>query len=462
MSKFENSNQISKNISNINQKSQIQSQLKLGEYFLTPLESFIINKQMPHGFKLESEENILKIAVLEQKDCKKTKKNKNLQKLPGIPYPRLNHKNVKKNENQQIKRRINKGLNIDNIPNDISREKYKIAKKCKIGMERIKDYPLANNFYEFNNVELPSLSKVEKKLNNYEYDSFYDFEMDIRRIWNYFFYEGEKGNKDIYEKTSKICEKWENICSELENYNVDMHESISNSILRRAERTKKEMLEYNDNNILNEKDKINNDKDIEKENIINGGIYNNNNCNKECEMTKEEKNMLGNLIRNNLNMSQLRGIAKFLMGKDDVKVLEFDIDKLSNEQLRKLEKYVNECVEENNSNANSNKKANNDKNKNKDNNINNSQINKGKENEIIYNNKNINNEENNDKTNNEKKENGIVNDNDKKESKKENGQVMNNENGNKNNIINDNNNNNKNKFPLSDSDSLSSDSSLSD
>ena len=61
-------------------------------------------------------------------------------------------------------------------------------------MERIKSYPLANSFYEFNNPEMPSLSKVEKKVNNYEYESFYDFEMDIRKIWNYFFYVGEKGN----------------------------------------------------------------------------------------------------------------------------------------------------------------------------------------------------------------------------------------------------------------------------
>ena len=62
MSKFENSNQISKNNSNINHKSQIQPKLKFGEYILTPLESFIINKQMPHGFKLELEENLIKVT----------------------------------------------------------------------------------------------------------------------------------------------------------------------------------------------------------------------------------------------------------------------------------------------------------------------------------------------------------------------------------------------------------------
>ena len=95
-------------------------------------------------------------------------------------------------------------------------------------MERIKDSPLAKNFYEFNDIDTPSLSKVEKKLNNYEYNSFYDFEMDIRKIWSYFFYLGEKGDKQIYENTSKMSEKWENICSELENANEILQKNKQN------------------------------------------------------------------------------------------------------------------------------------------------------------------------------------------------------------------------------------------
>ena len=436
MSKFENSNQISKNNSNINHKSQIQPKLKFGEYILTPLESFIINKQMPHGFKLELEENLIKVTdSINNNEIKKNKKNKISRKSPVYQNNQINHKNIKKNGNQSIKKRINKDLsiNIENSATNINREKYKITKKCKIGMERIKSYPLANNFYIFNNPEMPSLSKVEKKVNNYEYESFYDFEMDIRKIWNYFFYVGEKGNKDIYEKTSKICEKWENICSELENYNVDMHESISNTVLRRAEKNRKEIQEYNENNIKKEKNDINIVIEKEKDKEINGVN------NIKEPMTREEKNVLGFLIRNNLNMNQLKGIAKLVMGKDDVKVLEFDIDKLTNEELRKLETYVNQCVEENKSNNSSNKKNNN--NKNIDNNIIN---NKGKENEI--NNKSVNNEENKEKIN--EKNNEIknkINNIEEKGIKSENNQ-----------------NKNKSNFPLSDSDSLSSDSSLSD
>ena len=45
--------------------------LKLGQYILTPLQSIIINKKMPFGFKLETEENILKSMEALKNQAKK-------------------------------------------------------------------------------------------------------------------------------------------------------------------------------------------------------------------------------------------------------------------------------------------------------------------------------------------------------------------------------------------------------
>ena len=459
MSNKVNSSHSFQNNSNNENKSQNKPALKLGEFYLTPLESFIINKSMPHGFKLELEENLLKLMESDSKDRKKNKKGKNLIKAQSAIYNnnnknKINHKNEKR-DHPQPKKRINQEFNLDNIPNDINREKYKIAKKCKIGMERIKDSPLAKNFYQFNDADTPSLSKVEKKINNYEYNSFYDFEMDIRKIWSHFFYLGEKGDKQIYENTSKMSEKWENICSELENLNVDMNESISNSVARRAEKNRKELLEHNENG----KDKINKSFTNKKDNAKNGNKDINININNKQDvirtMSGEDKNRLGKLIRTSLDKEQLKGIAKILMGSDDVKVLEFDMDQLPFEQLKKLEKYVFDCVSQNNmkklNNSNNNgTNGTNSKNKNNEKNINN----KGKENEI--NNKNINKKENEEKKIKEKKEikkNEINKDEkleNKTETKKENEKI----NKAKEQQI------NKERDSLSDS--LSSDSSLSD
>ena len=47
--------------------------------------------------------------------------------------------------------------------------------------------------------------------------------MDLRKVWNYFFNLGQKSDNDLYEKTSKMSEKWEQICSELENINDNIY-----------------------------------------------------------------------------------------------------------------------------------------------------------------------------------------------------------------------------------------------
>jgi len=50
-----------------------KEEIKLGQYILTPLQSIIINKKMPFGFKLETEENILKSMETLKNQAKKSK-----------------------------------------------------------------------------------------------------------------------------------------------------------------------------------------------------------------------------------------------------------------------------------------------------------------------------------------------------------------------------------------------------
>ena len=69
-------------------------------------------------------------------------------------------------------------------------------------------------------------------------------------------------------------------------------------------------------------------------------------------MTVDEKNQLGNDIRS-LSKDQLKGIIRILKESDSypkTKYFEFDIDQLSNKKLRELEKYVKECINTNNKN----------------------------------------------------------------------------------------------------------------
>ena len=310
------------NSNNVEQKEE----LKLGQYILTPLQSILINKLMPLGFKLETEENILKSLELPKNQGKKYKQSRN-----------KDNSGKSNNKNAVGQKKRNQGINnLDNIPPNISQEIYKIYKKCKNGLDKIKESKYALHYYQSRDPEVPCLASLEKKVNNYEYKNLYDFIMDGRKIWYHYF---DLDPND--ERTKKMSEDWEKICTDLESQNIEM--SV-NSIKKRTDKIQKDLTEYKEYG------------GITKENLpapIKKTNQQNNEHNKP--MTVEEKNQLGNNIRT-LNKEQLKGIIKILNENNSVpksKYFEFDIDKLPNKKLRELERYVKECLIVNNRNLSS-------------------------------------------------------------------------------------------------------------
>ena len=308
---------------NIENASFKNEDLKIGQYYLTPLQSILLNKKFPMGFKLETEENILKsIEITKQQE----KKQKQAQKLNQQIGRRSSNK-----FGQQTKRNNKNINNFENIPNNISPEKYQIYKQCKSGFEKIKDSKYFNNYYTSDDPDIPCLSAIEKKINNFEYTSLYLFEMDVRNIWGYYF--KINPNDDV---SKKMSEDWEKICTELENPNSELN---VDNIKKRTDNIKKEMEKIKDN----------------KKNTVPPPVKNSekNSDNNNTPMTVEEKNQLGNYIRS-LNKEQLKGIIRILNDSDSypkTKYFEFDIDKLPTKKLRDLEKYVKECININNKNS---------------------------------------------------------------------------------------------------------------
>ena len=313
-------NDIQKN--NHSNSQEPKEDLKLGHYMLTPLQSILINKKMPFGFKLETEENILKSLETSKNSTKKVKNTSNHKENGGKSNNR-NGKISKKPKNPNFG-------NIDNIPNNISPEIVGIFKKCKKGLEKIKESKYCNKYYQSNNPEIPCLANIEKKVNNYEYQTLFDFEMDVRKIWFHYF---EINKYD--EITKKMSENWEKICTDLDTQNNEM---TMNNIKKRTDKLQKELDDF---------------KDLSKDNLpapVKKVNQQNNEHNKP--MSVEEKNQLGNNIRT-LNKDQLKGIIKILNENNSVpksKYFEFDIDKLPTKKLRELEKYVKECLIVNNKN----------------------------------------------------------------------------------------------------------------
>ena len=334
-------NQIHSQDKNIIENGSLKNDdLKIGQYYLTPLQSILLNKKFPMGFKLETEENIVKSIELTKAQEKKLKQAQKLNQASG--------RRSSNKFGQQTKRNSKNMNNFENIPNNITAEKYQIYKQCKSGFDKIKESKYFNNYYTTIDPNIPCLAAIEKKIKNFEYSSLYEFEMEVRNIWNHYF----KINSND-EISKKMSEDWEKICTELENPNSELN--VAN-IKKRTDNIKKEWEKIKDN----------------KKNTVPPPVKTSEkNSDNNTPMSVEEKNQLGNYIRS-LNKEQLKGIIRILNDSDSYpksKYFEFDIDKLPTKKLRDLEKYVKECININNKNS-KNQNANNKNQNAKENTIN--------------------------------------------------------------------------------------------
>ena len=93
-----NTNNISASKMSPNEEYLSKEVPKINQFMFTPLESFLLNKKMPRGFKFESEENILKTLELSKNNQRKVKQKGFLQE------PKIHIKQMKSNINEEKKK----------------------------------------------------------------------------------------------------------------------------------------------------------------------------------------------------------------------------------------------------------------------------------------------------------------------------------------------------------------------
>jgi hypothetical protein len=398
----------------MNEKNEIYVNLKNGQFMLTPLECILINKRLPFGIKLETEDNILRSVdfVKANEKRKENLKNHKIKTLEKNNFVTINHNiNTNNNNHKNIMpniistNNINNNINnvsynnsINNINNNIEKNNSnnnsymnmnnnntvikkkrtynvhnrnkdkKIEQKCQLCIDEIKKYPLANLFYNTSSI-LPSLTLIEKNIKNSKYNDYSELLKDLREVWEYYFQQNTL-NPDIYNKTFQMSEIAEKIYNKVDKMNFSVekvhknNEFNLNDFTNKLNGLEKEINDYKDHNLY--------------QNSSNYNLTNKNNS-LEKNMTYDEKNALGNAIRN-LNKEQLKGIIKILTDKGlqckngNNQYFEFDIDKLSNRKLRELEKYVQSCNRVNKTNIKENIDNSQQINKNNNNNIINSKV----------------------------------------------------------------------------------------
>jgi len=346
---------------------------------LNPFEQIIINKLMPYGFKLETEENLLKkdekrkkgylhrkhkkfgnSSILENtvdndNNIEMNNDNSNInnntalekgqkQKRRKKSFSSHNTENKENNNNKSIvmrkmtrehKPKIIEDLGY--IDKDVIKGKSNplfraVNKICERGMIKMKKIQYYSFFYNSSKSGELSLSQIEKNIREYKYQSTYEFIMDLRKLWNHFLKMFETQG-EIKEKVCEMARKSEQLYCELESINIE-----------------KVQLEDLSTKVDNLEKKL---REIKGSGLNIGGGFNLKKSNiSERSMSLNEKTVIKNNIKL-LTIEQKKGIADILRDTIDTenkKILEFDIDKLNNKTLKRLDEYVKNCIKKNNEN----------------------------------------------------------------------------------------------------------------
>ncbi len=205
-----------------------------------------------------------------------------------------------------------------------------IAKKCERGFQKIKRHSFADFFINPVSPDAPSLNQIENNLKNYQYNTTYQFGLDLRKLWSWYF-ATYTTHAEVFQKTCKLSEFSEEVLKEIDNSVED--KSDIQELSKKVDKLRKEINEISYKGQPTP-------QSIPKKGDKGTSLM-------DKPMTMAEKNSLGSNIRN-LTPEQLKGIVNILSDSLVVdpqsKYFEFDIETLSTRKLRELEQYVKKCL----------------------------------------------------------------------------------------------------------------------
>ncbi len=226
-------------------------------------------------------------------------------------------KKVKRNKSKQIKK------------NSKDNSKIKIIQKI------FNDFKICSPLYK----EFNQFTKIEKNVKNYLYSHYIYLAKDIRNIFSHYFYLNSN-NYEKYNKTLQLCEIFEKVYKDFENKLFIKDSKNHIDIKKRFNKLKKEFRATLNNNQEN----IN----YTSSNKVKFTYKENNKIENNNKNIKKYKINLAKKIRN-LTPEQKKGIIKIIsnnhLDKNNTNnVMELDVNKLPENELKLLEKYVNKCA----------------------------------------------------------------------------------------------------------------------
>ena len=255
----------------------------------------------------------------------------------------------------KTKKKVGK-KNTKNIANTgkydkILRKKTKRVKaKAKVGeAKNNKNKILLNIFNEFKNgsplyKEFSQFHVIEKNIKNNIYSSSADLANDMRNLFSSIFLVFFD-NSDKYNKTLILCELFEKIYKKYDNQILTKE---CKNLLETINKLKKELRQTeisknaSSENLLQNFAGISNTKlkfnlgGLEHDNELSVKNYKNQIMSKIQKLTKEQKKGLYNVVS-----------TECIDTNTQDNVLEINVNKMTRNQLKQLEKYINQCIKEN-------------------------------------------------------------------------------------------------------------------
>ena len=235
--------------------------------------------------------------------------------------------------NKKTKRSKNKGK-ISEIKNN----------KCKLILNIFNEFKNNSPLYK----EFSQFHTIEKNIKNDIYSSSADFASDMRNIFSSiflnFFNDSEK-----YNKTLILCELFEKIYKKYDNKILTKE---CKNLLETINKLKKELRQTElSKNMSSENLNINFANSSTKLKLNIGGEGDND------VSVKNYKNAIMSKIQK-LNKEQKKGLYKVVSAECigtniQDNVMEINVNKMTRNQLKQLEKYVNKCIRENSNNQSS-------------------------------------------------------------------------------------------------------------
>ena len=266
-------------------------------------------------------QNLIQINLDASEDTRDSSHDNLRQRTPKnykiIDSGKLLEKKVKRSKTKQIKKNSK-----DN------NSKFKIIQKI------FNDFKICSPLYK----EFNQFSKIEKNVKNYLYSHYMHLAKDIRNTFSHYFY-SNSNNYEKYYKTLQLCENFEKIYKDFENKLFIKDSKNHIDIKKRFNKLKKEFRATLNNNQENINYTSSNKVKFP---------YRENNKNDNNKNLKKYKINLAKKIRN-LTSEQKKGIIKIIsnhhLDKNNTNnVMELDVNKLPENELKLLEKYVNKCA----------------------------------------------------------------------------------------------------------------------